>query len=100
MLLNARRITNLPGGQQLILLAIEDVTDRMLIEQAMQNSEERFREAFITARDCVLLIDKSDGKILNSNKAAQKLLGYSKKDLGERLLWKWHLSVTPDNSEK
>jgi PAS domain S-box-containing protein len=81
MLLNARRITNLPGEQQLILLAIEDVTDRMRIEKALLTSEERFRGAFENASDSILLIDKITGRILNSNRAALELLGYSKTDI-------------------
>jgi len=87
MLLNARRITNLPGEQQLILLVIEDVTDRMINEQALQVSEERFRRAFETARDGVLLINKTSGKILISNQAAQNLLGYPIEEMLERKLW-------------
>lgn len=87
MLLNARQITNVPQEQQMILLAIEDITDRMLTEQALQASEERFRNAFETANDGMLLIEKIKGQILDSNQASQELLGYSIKELQEKRIW-------------
>jgi PAS domain S-box-containing protein/putative nucleotidyltransferase with HDIG domain len=88
MLLNARRIAKPLEMQQFILLAIEDVTDRIRIEQVMQASEERFRRAFETAKDGMLLIDKISGRILNSNQASQDLLGYSIKDFQKQKIWK------------
>ena len=89
MLLNARRIVNPLEKQQLILLAIEDITDRTLLEQALQDSEERFRRAFETAQDGILLNNKTTGQILNSNPAAQALLGYSQSELKKQKLWKF-----------
>ena len=87
MLLNARRIVKPLEKQQLILLAIEDVTDRMRIEQDLQTSEERFRRTFETAKDGILLIDRTSGVIVNSNQAAQDLLGYSIKGLQKQKIW-------------
>ena len=46
MLLNARRIINPLEKQQLILLAIEDVTDRALLEQALARFRRAFSEGF------------------------------------------------------
>ena len=89
MLLNARQIANSLKKQPLILLAIEDVTNRMHIEQALQTSEERFRRAFETAKDGILLVDKISGLILNSNQAAQDFLGISLKDIQKSKLWKF-----------
>ena len=86
MLLNARRIINPLEKQPLILLAIEDITDRALMEQALQDSEERFRRAFETAQDGILLNNKTTGQILNSNPAAQKLLGYSQSEFKKQKL--------------
>jgi PAS domain S-box-containing protein len=89
MLLNARRIVHPLEKQQLILLAIEDVTERILLEKALQESEERFRRAFETAQDGILLNNKKTGQIINSNPAAQKLLGYSQTELQKQRLWKF-----------
>jgi len=87
MQLNARRVINQKKNQQLILLAIEDVTERILVERSLLNSEEKFRRAFETARDGVLLINKISGKIVNSNQSAQNLLNYSGDELLELKLW-------------
>jgi len=87
MLLNARRIPRPPKRPKIILLAIEDITERRRLEDIMEASEERYRRAFETAQDGMLLVDKTGGQIINSNKAAQKLLGYSRENLSEKRIW-------------
>ena len=87
LLLNARRISRLPNKAAWILLAFEDVTERMELERKLQASEERFRHAFDTAQDGMLLIEKTGGKILNSNQSAENMLGYSKRSLRKKNLW-------------
>ncbi|MGB8213253.1 MAG: PAS domain S-box protein [Anaerolineales bacterium] len=85
--LNARRIPAPPKTAQWILLAFEDVTERMALEQTLQASEERFRLAFETATDNMLLVDKTSGRVLNSNRAAQHTFHYSKQKLLKMNLW-------------
>ncbi|MDD5237418.1 MAG: PAS domain S-box protein [Candidatus Omnitrophica bacterium] len=81
MLLNARQIERVSGEERIILLAIEDITERKLSENMLKESEERYRRAFETSLDGLLLIDKQTGNIVNTNPAASKMLGYSDKDL-------------------
>ena len=64
MLLNARQIINSPEKQQLILLAIEDITDRIIFEQTLQTTKEHFRRVFETTKEGILLIDNTE--LLNS----------------------------------
>ncbi len=87
LLLNARRIPASPKEARWILLAFEDVTQRRQVERVLQASEERFRRAFETAHDGMLLIEKTGGMIVNSNQAAEALLGYSKQSLRKKHLW-------------
>jgi len=87
LLLNARRIPGPPKEPQWILLAFKDVSERMRQQRALEASEERFRRAFETAQDGTLLIDKTGGQIVNSNQAAQELLGYSDRELLKKKLW-------------
>ena len=54
MLLNARRITQKEIGSQMILLAIEDITERRLMEDELKHYEERFRPLFETSKDGLL----------------------------------------------
>src|SRR4030066_1125973 len=63
--------------EELTLLAMEDITDRMRLQEKLEGSEERYRRAFETSRDGLLLVHKTEGGILNSNSSAQELLGYS-----------------------
>src|SRR5665648_62669 len=56
MLLNARQISQEVIGTPIILLAIEDITERRSIEIALQESESRFRRLFETSQDGLLLL--------------------------------------------
>jgi diguanylate cyclase (GGDEF)-like protein/PAS domain S-box-containing protein len=87
LLLNARRISGSPNEAQWILLAFEDVTAHMELERKLQASEERFRRAFDTAQDGMLLIEKKGGMIVNSNQSAEDSLGYSKRSLHKKNMW-------------
>ena len=59
MLLNARRFP--PEGEyELVLLAIEDVTDRRRMAREMASSEVRYRRLFEAAHDGILLVDPDD----------------------------------------
>ncbi|MGD0750262.1 MAG: PAS domain S-box protein [Anaerolineales bacterium] len=87
LLLNARRIPKPPKEAQWILLAFEDVTQRMELERSLQASEKQFHAIFETASDSMLLVDKISGQVLNSNRAAQDSLGYSNQKLLKKNLW-------------
>ena len=62
MLLNARRFPPDGDEPELILLAIEDVTDHKRAEAAMQDSEVRYRRLFQTAKDGILILDAAPGR--------------------------------------
>ncbi|NTU43267.1 MAG: PAS domain S-box protein, partial [Nitrospirales bacterium] len=81
MLLNARHIHRGETGTPMILLAIEDITERKEAENAQRKSEERFRKVFETSRDGLLLLDNQTGRIVNVNPAIVDLLGYSREEL-------------------
>lgn len=80
MLLNARQIKRALGKEKIILLAIEDITERKRLETVLMESEERFRRLFETADDAIVLLEKKEGKITNINPAVEKMLGYTEKD--------------------
>jgi PAS domain S-box-containing protein len=86
MLLNARQIQGALGKERIILLAIEDITERKKLEEVMEDSERLFRRLFETASDGIVLLEKREGKISNCNVANEKLLGYSVKEcIGRKL---------------
>jgi len=77
MLLNARQIVRGLGKERIILLAIEDITERKRLENLLSESEERFRRLFETANDGILLLEKREMKIDHANPAITAMLGYS-----------------------
>jgi PAS domain S-box-containing protein len=77
MLLNARQIEQAWGKERIILLVIEDVTERRRLEEQLADSEERYRRLFETASDGIVLLEKNKGHIAHTNPAAEKMLGYS-----------------------
>ncbi|MHB8828683.1 MAG: PAS domain-containing hybrid sensor histidine kinase/response regulator [Syntrophales bacterium] len=86
MLLNARQIRRKESGAKMILLAIEEITERRRLESVLKDSEERFRRLFETASDGILLLEKSEGRIMQANPATEKILGYTSKEcVGNKL---------------
>jgi two-component system, cell cycle sensor histidine kinase and response regulator CckA len=77
MLLNARQIVRGLGKDRIILLAIEDITERKRLENELSESEERFRRLFETANDGILLLEKRKMEIRHANPAITAMLGYS-----------------------
>ena len=80
--------------EELILLAIEDITERKRLQEELKGSEECYRRAFETSQDVLLLVHKTKGGILNSNESAQELLGYPHEELLKKKLWE--VGVTKD----
>jgi PAS domain S-box-containing protein len=76
MLLNARQIQRKVGEDPIILLAVEDITERMRREDLLKESETRFRRLFETASDGILLLEKDELKIRFANPAITAMLDY------------------------
>ena len=87
MLLNARRFESVDSQPDLILLAIEDITERKQAEVAVQTSEVRYRRLFETAKDGILILDANTRKIIDANPFMTELLGYSHDEFLGKELW-------------
>ena len=81
MLLNARQIEQAMGKKRIILLAIEDITERKKIEDVLTESLECYRKVFETSTDGILLFEKGGLTIRQANPAIEAMLGYSKEEL-------------------
>ena len=99
MLLNARRL-RWEGHTGLILLAIEDITERRRKENELKVSEVRYRQLFETAQDGIIILDGKTGKIIDLNPFLLELLGYTHAELLGKELWQLGLFGDIDLSQK
>ncbi|MBS7623504.1 PAS domain S-box protein, partial [Candidatus Bathyarchaeota archaeon] len=91
MLLNARRLYTKGNKTELILLAIEDVTERKLAERALQESEDRLRITLQSIGDAVISTD-SHGTVQMMNSVAADLTGWTEdKALGRPIQEVFHI---------
>lgn len=70
-----------PDGRALqVVASFLDITDRKQVEEALRESEERFRAVFNKAAVGIARIDLA-GRIIEANPALQRMLGYSSDEL-------------------
>jgi PAS domain S-box-containing protein len=59
----------------------QDITDRKMAEEALKESEEKYRNVFAVENDALVLMDEETGAILDANDAACRLYGYSRDEM-------------------
>ena len=70
------------GNRTCILSIVEDISDRKKAEEALVESERRYRALFQNKITAMLIIDpKDDGKIVDANPAAEAFYGWGHKEL-------------------
>lgn len=94
MRLNAREVINKNSFEKLILLSIEDITERKKNEEAERRSDEQFRQLVKGLPAAVYSCD-AEGHIVFYNDAAVKLWG-RKPEIGKDL---WHSSFKMFNPD-
>jgi PAS domain S-box-containing protein len=60
---------------------ILDITERKRVEQELRISEDKYKKAFRCSADVVLITSLPDGRILEANHRAERILGYSREEL-------------------
>jgi PAS domain S-box-containing protein len=65
---------------QMVLVCIEDITKHKRAEEALRESEARYRTLFDSASDAIFIHDMQ-GRFLEVNQVACERLGYSRKEL-------------------
>ncbi|MFZ5818785.1 MAG: PAS domain S-box protein, partial [Chloroflexota bacterium] len=67
-------------GEEVLLIIVRDITERKRSEEALEQSEENYRKLIDGMNETVWVID-FDGNLIDVNKTAVDVLGYSKEEL-------------------
>ncbi|HKJ78858.1 MAG TPA: PAS domain S-box protein, partial [Prolixibacteraceae bacterium] len=88
-------------GRKIVSTIAQDITLRKRTEEALFNSEIRYRRLFESAQDGILILNSETGMIVDVNPFLIQLLGYSKENFLERTIWEiGFLKDIIDNKEK
>ncbi len=86
------------GTSKIIYGVVSDITERKRAEAALRESEEKYRTLFEAESDTIFLVDEETGDILDANKAAVELYGYSVEEFKQ--LKAMDLSAEPEKTKK
>ncbi len=77
----------------------QDITERKLAEEALRESEEKFRRIFEDHAAVKLLIDPDSGEIIDANKAAAVYYGWTREELKRMNIEQINI-LTPEEVKK
>src|SRR3990170_1034741 len=80
-----------PEGKTAVIHVAKNITERKLMEQAVRDSEEKFRTISNSTKDALLLVD-GDGRIVFWNPSAEKTFGYTREEAMDKEI---HMLVSP-----
>ncbi|MFA4825572.1 MAG: PAS domain S-box protein [Methanoregula sp.] len=69
-----------PGGKRIVSFC-RNITERKNVEEALNESEQRYRSLFENANEGILFADIETTKFVHANRAICRMLGYSNEDL-------------------
>jgi len=78
----------------------QDITERVLTEQSLRVSEEKFRRAFEISPDAVTITRLSDGVFVSVNQGFTKIIGYQADEVLGRSSLAVNIWVDPSDREK
>ncbi|WP_168769505.1 chemotaxis protein CheB [Yoonia sediminilitoris] len=96
VLVNARQMKSETHGNRLILMAMEDITERQKIQQGLEEREARLSAILDAAPEAIITID-SQGIVTSYSPAARTILGYNSSEvIGQNVKM---LMPEPDQSQ-
>jgi len=78
-------LTMTPGqtvdGRHVVNAVARDVTQARMLQEALRQSEERYRSLIEHANDAILILSLENGRVLEANQQAVMLTGYDNREL-------------------
>ncbi len=71
----------LPGDEFLALFSIIDFSQQKMLEATLRESREQYKKLIETANDAILIADSESGIIIDANRKAEELTGFTRKQL-------------------
>jgi PAS domain S-box-containing protein len=93
--LQAFPVLDTDGQAEAFIEVVEDITDRKRSEEALKESEDKYRQIFTTETDGIFLIDAQTHRFLDVNEAACRMYGYAR----EEFLNLHHMDITAQPEE-
>ena len=75
------------GRLKYVIGVVQDITERKLARDALEESEIRYRRLFEAARDGILILDAEIGVIVDVNPYLVEILGISREQFLGRTIW-------------
>ncbi len=75
---------------------VNDITERMQTEEALQKSEKQYRTLFEKINDAIFIVEKDTGRYLDANKAAAELTGRTLEELKQLTVH----DITPEGADQ
>ena len=75
---------------------VNDITERMQTEEALQKSEKQYRTLFEKINDAIFIVEKDTGRYLDANKAAVELTGRTLEELKQLTVH----DITPEGADQ
>ena len=79
---------------------LEDITEKKKADMALADSEERYRKAFMTSPDAIIITRLSDGMIISVNKGFGAMSGYTEDDVIGKTSFGMDFWLNPEERRK
>ena len=68
------------GAIESVLAIVRDITERKQVEEERSQNEEKYRQVINTSYDSIMLFDAETGHVMEANKTAEAIYGYSQEE--------------------